>query len=88
MPYETIEHAADIGIRVTAKNLRELFRESAAAMTTPMTDSKTPAGRETVAVNVEGEEWVDLPINGLRVAAGNSLPVARAGVAHGLVGAS
>ena len=61
--YETIDHTADIGIRVRGKNLKELFKNSARAMFDQMTTApqRLPrTGRKTIKVEVFAENINDL----------------------------
>jgi Uncharacterized conserved protein len=48
MPHEVFEHTADLGIRVTADTLEELFAEAAAGLLEVLTEDPTAvAARET-----------------------------------------
>ena len=66
MAFNTIEHTADLAVRVTAREFSALFSESAAAMTSLMVHPETLSAKETIPVAVEGEDRVDLLINWLR----------------------
>jgi SHS2 domain-containing protein len=52
VPYEFFDHTGDIGVRVRAAGLNELFADAAAALTATLVDPSTVLGRE--------REWVSL----------------------------
>ena len=52
MPYEFFDHTGDIGVRVRAGSLGDLFADAAAALTATLVDPSTVLGRE--------REWVSL----------------------------
>ena len=66
MPYQTIDHTADIGIAVQADNLEALFMEAARAVSALIFGQRTLAAAETVTIAVKGSDWPDLIINWLR----------------------
>ncbi|MFP4388418.1 MAG: archease [Desulfococcaceae bacterium] len=66
MSFETIDHTADLGVRVWAPSLSVLFAEAARAMTSLMADSDAIEGRETVSISAEGADAADLMVNWLR----------------------
>jgi len=51
MPYEYLDHEADMGIRGIGDSLAEAFAEAAQAMFSLMADPETVAPRESVAVH-------------------------------------
>ena len=53
MPFETLEHAADIGLRITGTTLSEVFAEAAAAVTSLMIDRFDLRAMEPWEVEVE-----------------------------------
>jgi len=56
MPYEYLDHGADIGIRATGDSLAEAFAEGAQAMFGVMADRETIARRESVTVHCEAPD--------------------------------
>lgn len=56
MPYEYLDHEADIGIRGIGYTLSEAFAESAQAMFSIMADVETVAPRESVAVHCQARD--------------------------------
>ncbi len=66
MPYTLIDHTADLGIRVRASGLRELFEEAAAALFDLITNRGrvTETAQRTLAV--QGRDRPDLMVNWLR----------------------
>jgi SHS2 domain-containing protein len=66
MPYTLIDHTADLGIRVLAVGLRELFEEAAAAMFDLISDGGRVAAAEVHAMQVRGRDRPDLMVNWLR----------------------
>jgi len=66
MTFETIDHTADLGVRVWAPDLSELFTETARAMTSLMAEPEAIEGRETVSITAEGVDAADLLVNWLR----------------------
>ena len=66
MPYQTIDHTADIGIAVQADNVETLFTEAARALSELIFDQRAFTATETVSLAVKGRDWPDLMINWLR----------------------
>jgi SHS2 domain-containing protein len=66
MSFETIDHTADLAVRVWSPDLPGLFAEAARAMTSLMTEPGAIEGRETVAITAEGADAPDLLVNWLR----------------------
>ena len=56
MPYEYLDHEADIGIRGIGYSLGEAFAESAQAMFSVMADVETVAPRQSVAVHCQAPD--------------------------------
>jgi len=51
--YELIEHTADIGIRVRGEDLKELFRNAAAAMFDIIAEKKEPEVKKQAEIKIE-----------------------------------
>ena len=51
--YELIEHTADIGIRVRGEDLKELFRNAAAAMFDIIAEKKEPEIKKQAEIKIE-----------------------------------
>ena len=66
MPYQTIDHTADIGIAVQADSVETLFTEAARALSELIFGQRAFAATETVTLAVKGSDWPDLMINWLR----------------------
>lgn len=66
MPYEIIDHTADLGIRVTAADVKELFKTAGHAMFEQITDLSTVRENRIKRVEVTGVDIADLMINWLR----------------------
>jgi len=66
MPYQTIDHTADIGIAVQADNVETLFTEAARALSELIFGQRAFAATETVTLSATGNDWPDLMINWLR----------------------
>ncbi len=66
MPYELIDHTADIGIRVTGQTIKDLFETAAHAMFEQITDTTQLQGKHTKSIHVKGIDRPDLLINWLR----------------------
>lgn len=47
MPYETVEHTADIGLRITAQDLKGLFRDAAEGFFELVTDLRAIKGTDS-----------------------------------------
>ena len=57
--YELIEHTADIGIRLKAKSLNELFKNAALAMFEIMAEDKSPVACHRSPVKIDIEQKAD-----------------------------
>jgi protein archease len=66
MPYELIDHTADIGIYVSGSTIKDLFETAAIAMVEQIVDTKTLKGRNSQRLQVSGIDKTDLLINFLR----------------------
>lgn len=66
MPYELIDHTADIGIAVTAESMEALFETAAHAMFEQITDTRTLTGSMKTRLTITGIDREDLMINWLR----------------------
>ncbi|MFO7838932.1 MAG: archease [Desulfosalsimonadaceae bacterium] len=66
MPYELIDHTADLGVCVTAESLEELFETAAHAMFEQIVDPGSLSGKHSTAIQVCGIDLPDLMINWLR----------------------
>jgi SHS2 domain-containing protein len=64
--YKILDHTADIGIEVQGKTRKELFANSAMAMSDLMTILKTVEEIEEKRIDIEGADCEDLMINFLR----------------------
>jgi len=62
--FELIEHTADVGVRVYAKDLKELFKNSAQALISLLVNEKKENGKEKT-VKLEAESWEDLLVSWL-----------------------
>jgi SHS2 domain-containing protein len=51
--YELIEHTADVGVRVTAASLKELFQNAACAMFDIMAEEVNPGVKETKKIQIK-----------------------------------
>lgn len=66
MAYTLIDHTADLGIRVQAAGVRELFEETAAAMFDLIVDGRQVAPEDVHPLRLRGRDWPDLMVNWLR----------------------
>lgn len=66
MPYQTIDHTADLGISIQADSVAGLFEEAARALSDLIFGPRTFHGSGEVQVRVTGSDWPDLIINWLR----------------------
>ena len=66
MPYQTIDHTADIGITVQAHSEEALFKEAARALSELLFGKRPFAATETTTLEIKGSDWPDLMINWLR----------------------
>lgn len=64
--YELIDHTADVGIRVRAKSLGELFEKAAYAMFDILADLNLVAEREAIHLRLEALTVEDLFVKWLR----------------------
>ncbi len=64
-PYELIDHTSDIGIKITAKSLKELFASAAFAMFDIAADLEGIKPSSEIAVAVEAETLDELLVNWL-----------------------
>ena len=65
-PYSLIDHTADLGIRVTAGSLNELFAEAVRALFSLLVRSNRHPRTEKRFIAVEGLDLEDLMVNWLR----------------------
>ena len=65
--YELIEHTADIGIRVVAKDLKGLFENTAAAIFDIMAEVKHSGSlaKKTIEITQTADDWDGLLVNWL-----------------------
>ncbi len=66
MPYTLIDHTADLGIRVRASGLRELFEEAAAALFDLIMNRGRVTENAPRKLAVQGRDRPDLMVNWLR----------------------
>jgi SHS2 domain-containing protein len=66
MPYQTIDHTADLGIEVRAANGKDLFREASRALSELLCGPRPFVATGEVRIAVAGLDWPDLMINWLR----------------------
>lgn len=66
MVYTLIDHTADLGIRVQASGVRELFEETAIAMFDLIVDGRQVAPENAHHLHLKGRDWPDLMVNWLR----------------------
>lgn len=66
MPYELIDHTADIGIRVTEPSIPALFETAGRAMFDQIADTDGLSGARVREIKVSGMDREDLLINWLR----------------------
>lgn len=60
MPYEILEHTADIGIKVTARTPEELFTDSAKAMFEIIADTCQISPQEKIEIEREAQGYDEL----------------------------
>ena len=65
-PYTTIDHTADIGIRVFGKNGAELFGHAGMALFEQITETRRFVPENQIDLTVSGRDWPDLMVNWLR----------------------
>ena len=66
MPYELIDHTADIGIQATGGTIKDLFETAGRAMCEQIVDTNTLQGNHTKKLQISGIDREDLLINFLR----------------------
>ncbi len=66
MKYETIDHTADLGIRVFGADAKDLFANAAFALFDPITDIDALKGVNEYKVHITGDDWPDTMVNWLR----------------------
>jgi SHS2 domain-containing protein len=66
MPYHLIDHTADLGLRIEAHDLPELFETAAAVLGEQLVEAPSSREVERQRLTVSGEDWADLLINWLR----------------------
>ncbi len=66
MPYELIDHTADIGIRVTGADIKDLFETAGRAMWEQIADTAKLKGGHSRQFQATGIDREDLLINFLR----------------------
>ncbi len=59
MPYTVIDHTADISIRITGADIKDLFREAAMALVTEI-GADTFSVEKTAIIEVTGYDYEDL----------------------------
>jgi len=64
--YETIDHTADLGIRVWGKTKKALFKRAAEAMFDLITDKKAVNVEKTVRFNLKAPDLKELFVSWLR----------------------
>ncbi len=66
MPYQTIDHTADLGITVQAESVESLFKEAALALSELIVGKRAFKSVEEIRISVSGSDWPDLMVNWLR----------------------
>lgn len=64
--YQTIDHTADLGIKVFGSDIKELFNNAGLAMFDLICDIREQNNKETCHISVGGEDWPDLMVAWLR----------------------
>ena len=64
--YQTIDHTADIGIKVFGSDVSDLFKNAGLAMFDLICEIKDLNKEETYHISADGEDWADLIIAWLR----------------------
>ena len=64
--YTTIDHTADLGMRVVGENPKQLFMHAGMAMFDLISGLRKPEKGKSVAISVNGSDWADLMVNWLR----------------------
>lgn len=65
MPFEVLEHPADIGFRAFGGTPAELFSNAAVALLAIAADLDRAAPRERYNIHAEGQDWESLLVNWL-----------------------
>ena len=65
LPYETVEHTADVGLIAYGATLPELFANAAEGMFSLMADLAGVQEREERSMEVEGRDWAGLLVKWL-----------------------
>jgi len=63
--YKTLDHTADIGIRVKAAGLKQLFADAALAMLEVIVECDEGGRGETREISIEGRDYPDLMVRWL-----------------------
>jgi SHS2 domain-containing protein len=64
--YTTIDHTADLGIRVTGQDVEALFIHAGEAMFDLIADSGVSGKIKSCSVSAKGRDWPDLMVEWLR----------------------
>ena len=64
--YKTIDHTADLGIRVFGADAKDLFANAAFALFNLITDIDVLKGLNEYKVHITGDDWPDTMVNWLR----------------------
>lgn len=64
--FDTVQHTADVGIRVWGLNWNEVFEEAARGMVSQIVDLKTVLEKEKREFHIEGEDGEELLLKWLR----------------------
>jgi SHS2 domain-containing protein len=59
LPYTVIDHTADIGIRITGADIKDLFHEAARALVAEI-GADIPSAEKTAIIEVKGYDFEDL----------------------------
>ena len=66
MKYETIDHTADLGIRIFGADAKDLFANAAFALFDLITDIDALKDLNEYKVHITGDDWPDTMVNWLR----------------------
>jgi SHS2 domain-containing protein len=66
LPYQLLNHTADLGLHIQARDLPELFETAAAALGEQLVAAAETGAARHQQMEVTGEDWADLLINWLR----------------------
>jgi len=66
LPYHLLDHTADLGLRIQASDLPELYETAAAALGEQLVEAPKAVDFRHQRIEVSGEDWADLLINWLR----------------------